>query len=62
MYIYIGEKAKWHIYVPCLQINTQKYFQFFFILNVYCYKEVTKKCFFINIFIFGRSGVKEVNE
>ena len=35
LHIYIGGKAQWDIYDPCLQINTQKYchFVFFFVNN-----------------------------
>ena len=43
MHIYIGENAHWDIYAPppC-KIITQF---FFFILDVYCYKLVTKNVF-----------------
>ena len=61
MYIYIGEKPKWDIYVSCLQINTQKSFQFFFFFHFKCIllqiTNKSQKMFFINIFILGRSGV-----
>ena len=40
VYLYWGKSQMGHYNVPCLQINTQKYFQFLFfsILTVYCYK------------------------
>ena len=38
------------------------YFSIFFHFKCILLQRSHKKCFFINIFIFGRSGVKEVNE
>ena len=62
MHNYIGGKAKWDIYVPCLQITTQKYYQFFFFhFNCILVQISHKKSFFINIFIPGRSGVNYGN-
>ena len=59
IFLYIGEKAKWDIYVPCLQINTQKYSQFIFYFFSFKMLQISQKnVFFINIFKLGRSGVK----
>ena len=62
IYIYIGENAHWDIYAP-LQIITQKFFSIFFSFFFHFRRILLqishKKCFFISIFILGRSGVKQ---
>ena len=48
MYIYIGEKPiGTYTPTPCKSLHTKKciFFTFYFILDVYCYKQVTKNVF-----------------
>ena len=53
--------ANWDIYAPPLQIITQKKIKFFYFLFFHfrciLLQISYKQCFFINISIFGRSGV-----